>query len=549
MPKMSHGQAMGWLAEQEPDRLAVIHGDDRVTRQELERRSNRLARGYAERGVGPGALVTLALPNGIEFLVATLAVWKLGGCPQPISARLPERERRAIVELAKPALIVGVAAGEYGDAPSVPPGFAPAAALSDEPLPDVVPPNVRTMTSGGSTGRPKLIVDLTPALADPTVAENGMQLRGTTLVPGPLYHAGPFIVSWQCLLSGGTLILTTRFEPEECLRLIERHRVDWALFVPTMMQRIWKLPSEVRARTDVSSLRRVMCTGAPSPAWLKRAWIEWIGAEKVWEAYGGTERIAGTLISGSEWLAHPGSVGRPTLGRKIRILDADGKDCGPREVGEVFMLPAAGRGTTYRYLGAEAAASADGWESLGDMGYLDEDGYLYLVERKTDMVVVGGSNVYPAEVEAALDAHPEVRSSAVIGLPDEDLGQRLHAIYEADAELDAAELRAHLASHLAPHKIPRSFERVAEPLRDDAGKVRRSALREARPGVILDHARRVPGPGSRDGVRRRAGPSSSTARPRGSCDGRPAQGRPRRAPARQPRRAVELVHGDLAGSG
>jgi len=246
------------------------------------------------------------------------------------------------------------------------------------------------------------------------------------------------------------------------------------------MQRIWRLPEAVRGRFDVSSLRRVMCTGAPSPAWLKRAWIEWLGPERIWEAYGGSERIAGTLISGSEWLAHPGSVGRPSGGRKIRILDEAGRECPAGTVGLVYMMPPQGRGTTYRYIGAEPQATPDGWETLGDLGYFDADGYLYLVERQSDMVVVGGSNVYPAEIEAALDAHPHVRSSAVIGLPDEDLGQRLHAIYEAEQEIAPPELREHLAKHLAGHKIPKTFERVAEPLRDDAGKLRRSALRDAR---------------------------------------------------------------------
>jgi bile acid-coenzyme A ligase len=414
---------------------------------------------------------------------ATLAVWKLGGSPQPISARLPEAERQAIVELAKPALIVGAAPGAYGAAfPCVPAGFEPDGSTRDEPLPDVVPPNVRTMTSGGSTGQPKLIVDLTPALTDPELAENGMQVGGTTLVPGPLYHAGPFIVSWQCLLSGGTLILMRRFDPEECLRLVERHSVDWALFVPTMMQRIWKLPDDVRARYDVSSLRRGMCTGAPSPAWLKRAWIEWVGPEKVWEASGGTERIAGTLISGSEWLEHPGSVGKPPPERKMRILREDGSACAPGEVGEIYMMPAAGRGTTYRYIGAEAEATSDGWETVGDMGWLDADGYLYLADRKSDMVLVGGSNVYPAEVEAAIDAHPDVRTSAVIGLPDDDLGSRLHAIVDAPGGIDEETLRAHLAERLVVYKIPRSYEFVSGPLRDDAGKLRRTALRAERLG-------------------------------------------------------------------
>jgi bile acid-coenzyme A ligase len=482
VPVLSYGRALAWHAERDPDRVAIVHEGDAITRGELDRRSNRLARDYARRGVGAGALVTLGLPNGIEFFVACLATWKLGATPQPISARLPALERRAILELARPALAVGVEPQDCPGRPVLPAGHAPDPALSDAPLPDVVSREVRCMTSGGSTGRPKLILELAPAACDPEVPENGMRREGTTLVPGPLYHAGPFITAWQALLSGGKIVVLSRFDPLRCLELIEAHRVDWVLFVPTMMQRIWRLPEAERARFDLSSLRRVMCSGAPSPAWLKRAWIGWLGPERIWEAYGGSERIAGTLISGSEWLAHPGSVGRPTGERKIRILDAQGRDCAPGEIGEIYMMPAGGRGTTYRYIGAEPVATPDGWETLGDLGSFDADGYLHLVERKTDMVVVGGANVYPAEVEAALDAFPEVRSSAVIGLRDEDLGNRLHAIYEADAEIDPALLREHLAKHLAGHKIPKTFERVAQPLRDDAGKLRRSALRAERLG-------------------------------------------------------------------
>jgi bile acid-coenzyme A ligase len=477
---MSYGRAFAWLAERDPDRVAIVHEGEARTRSALDRRANRLARAYRERGVGEGDLVTLALPNCIEFFEACLAVWRLGATPQPISSQLPPRERRTIVELADPALVVGVEAGEYGPRRAVPPGWEPAPTLSDEPLPDVVPGAARAMTSGGSTGRPKLIVDTSPATCDPEAAENGMLPGGTTLVPGPLYHAGPFMTSWSALLSGGRVVLMTRFDAERALELIARHRVDWVLFVPTMMQRIWRLRAEVRGRYDVSSLRRVMCTGAPSPAWLKRAWIEWLGPEKIYEAYGGTERSGGTMISGTEWLAHPGSVGRPTGGRRIRILDEEGKECPPGVAGEVYMMPPGGRGSTYRYVGAEASATSDGWETLGDVGYLDEEGYLYLVDRKTDMIVTGGANVYPAEVEAALDAHPAVRSSAVIGLPDDDLGQRVHAIVDAPAPPDETELRAHLAERLVRYKIPRSFEFVDQPLRDDAGKVRRPALRETR---------------------------------------------------------------------
>jgi bile acid-coenzyme A ligase len=234
-----------------------------------------------------------------------------------------------------------------------------------------------------------------------------------------------------------------------------------------------------------------MCTGAPSPVWLKRAWIEWLGPERIYEAYGGTERSGGTMISGVEWLAHPGSVGRPTGGRRIRVLRPDGSECGPGEVGELYMMPPGGQGSTYRYVGADATATADGWETLGDLGYLDAEGWLYLVERKVDMILVGGANVYPAEVEAALDEHPAVRSSAVIGLPDEDLGNRVHAIVDATAPVSAEALRAHLAERLVAYKIPRSFEFVSELLRDDAGKLRRSALREAR--LSGPAAARVPG--------------------------------------------------------
>ncbi len=480
MPLSSYGHAMAWLAERDPHGVALLHDERRVTRAELERSSNRLARAYAELGVREDDLVTLALPNGIEFLEACLAIWKLGATPQPISSRLPELERQAIVELAQPRLVVGVEAGAYGARAQVPAGFAPAAALSDAALPDRLPRQVRAMTSGGSTGRPKLIIDLAPAQCDPEIPENGMQPGGTTLIPGPLYHAGPFITAWQQLLCGGSVVIMSRFDTRLALELIERHRVDWVLFVPTMMQRIWRLPDAEKQRFDLSSLRRVMCTGAPSPAWLKRAWIEWLGPEKIYEAYGGTERIAGTLTSGTEWLERPGSVGRATAGRRLRIQRPDGSECAPHEVGEVFMLPPGGRGSTYRYVGAEAAASPDGWETLGDMGYLDEDGYLYLVDRKVDMILVGGANVYPAEIEAALDAHAAVRSSAVIGLPDDDLGSRIHAIVDATQPVSEQALREHLTKHLAPSKIPRSFEFVNEPLRDDAGKVRRSALRDAR---------------------------------------------------------------------
>lgn len=482
MARMSYGRAFAWHAQRDPGAVAVRFGDALATRDELERSSNRLARAFAQRGVGAGDLVTLALPNGVEFFAMCLAIWKLGATPNPVSSFLPELERRGIVETADPVLLVGVADGEFEDRESVPPGFAATleGVHDDGPLPDRVSAAARAMTSGGSTGRPKVILDLTPAEVDPEVLENLMTAGGTTLVPGPLYHAGPFITAWQSLLAGRSVVLMERFEASESLALIEQHGVDWVLFVPTMMQRIWKLPSQQRNAFDLGCLATVMCSGAPSPEWLKRAWIEWLGPEKIYEAYGGSERIGGTLISGSDWLEHPGSVGKPTAGRRLRILDPQGAELPPGEIGEVFMMPPGGQGSTYRYVGATATATPDGWESLGDMGSVDEDGFLYLVDRKADMIVTGGANVYPAEVEAAIDALAAVRSSAVIGLPDADLGQRIHALVDAPVGVSEDVLRAHLARRLVRYKIPRSFEFVGEPLRDDAGKVRRSALRDDR---------------------------------------------------------------------
>jgi bile acid-coenzyme A ligase len=218
-----------------------------------------------------------------------------------------------------------------------------------------------------------------------------------------------------------------------------------------------------------------------------RAFIDWLGPDVMNDVYGPSERIGGTMITGREWLAHPGSVGRPIRGARIRILHPEtGRELPAGEIGEVYMMPSGGQGSTYRYVGAEARTTPEGWESVGDMGYLDEEGYLYLTDRRTDMILCGGRNVYPAQVEAAIDEHPAVRSSAVIGLPDEDLGQRVHAIVQVAAPVADEELRAHLRNRVVHYTIPRTFEFVNHPLRDEAGKVRRWVLRQERLGPRED---------------------------------------------------------------
>ncbi|MFI5307821.1 MAG: AMP-binding protein [Polyangiales bacterium] len=476
MATMSIGAAIGWLSQQDPDKPAIIHEGRTRTRLELDLRTNRLARAYERLGVMQDSMVSIALPNGIEFYEACVATWKLGATPQPISAKLPQVERRAIVELAKPALVVGASAEGVPGVQALDAGYEPDPALSDAPLPDRTAASWKAPTSGGSTGRPKIIVSKQAGTTDPERS----RMKLVQLVPGPLYHNAPFMFSMQGLFAGAPVVVMSRFDAEEALRLIEAHRVQYVLLVPTMMHRIHRLGEATRNRYDLSSVQRILHLGAPCPPWLKQAFIDWLGPERIHELYAGTEAQGVTIITGTEWLAHRGSVGKPQAGTEIKILDTDGNPLPPRQIGEVYMRPQAGPGSTYRYIGA-TAKSRDGWESLGDMGYLDEDGYLYLVDRQTDMILCGGANVYPAEVEAAIDTHPAVRSSAVIGLPDEDLGQSVHAIVDiAQGELDGERLRAHLETQLARYKIPRSYEFVRAPLRDDAGKVRRSALRQQR---------------------------------------------------------------------
>ncbi|MFF5477702.1 AMP-binding protein [Streptomyces sp. NPDC012935] len=479
MPKTQPiGRIIRELAARDPQRPAVTCGAQTISREQLERRSNRLARAYARLGVEQGDFVTIALPNSVEFYLATVAIWKLGAVPQPVSWRLPLRERQAIVELAGSSLIVGVPnPADHPGTTSVPAGFEPSADLDDGPLPDRISPSWKAPTSGGSTGRPKLIVDGHSGEIDLDQARSLlMEPDECQLVCGPLYHNGPFSFSSLGLFMGHHLVVLPRFETAAAIDAIRIHRVGWMMVVPTMMQRIWRAVQEEPERFDPSSLRVVLHTAAACPEWVKEAWIGLIGPERLWEMYSGTESQAVAALNGTEWLRHRGSVGRPMVG-EMTVLDADGMPVPPRVVGEIFMRSPQDH-ARYRYVGAEARSHGD-WESLGDLGWMDEDGYLYLSDRRTDLIVSGGANVYPAEVEAALSEHPAVLSSVVVGLPDDDLGQRVHAVVQAPVGTAAEELLAHLEERLARYKIPRSIEFTDQLLRDDAGKARRAAIRDA----------------------------------------------------------------------
>ena len=478
---MSIGRVLGWLADADPDRVAVRDAERALTRRELDLASNRLARHYRHLGVGVDDVVTVGLPNGVGFYLACAAIWKAGGIPQPISTRLPLSERQAIIDLADPVLVLGVDPADHPDRTVLPADHEPDADLPDTPLPDVHASSWKAPTSGGSTGRPKLVFSGTPALVDPEKPTAAyIPADAVQLVPGPLHHSAPFLFSMRGLFLGHTLVVQERFDAEAVLAAITEHRVTFALLVPTMMHRIWRVGDDVRARHDVATVDHVLHLGARCPEWLKRAWLGWLGPERVWEVYAGTESSGVCAIRGDEWLTHPGSVGRPAPGTVFRAVDESGDDVAPGCVGELVMRRPDATGPSYHYRGAERPRD-DGWESLGDLGSIDGDGYVWIADRAADVVVTGGSTVWPAEVEAALDEHPAVRSSAVIGLPDDELGERLHAIVDtAGNPVADGELQAWVAGRLDREKVPRSIELATEPLRDDAGKVRRATLRDAR---------------------------------------------------------------------
>lgn len=459
---------------------AITYPDGSLTWDELDRRSNQRARMLASLGVKKDDLVAVLLPNGVEFHEAVTGVWKAGATPCLLPSKLPGREASEMIALASPAAVIGDLPFAY-DGPMIAAG-ASLDGFSDAAVEDAGAVSWKAVASGGSSGRPKIIVDTMPAFIDTDAAPYApLALRegGAMLNPGPLYHNMPFLFTSFAMMAGAHVVGMKRFDAEEFLRLVERHRVEFVAVVPTMMQRILALDESVRLSYDMSSLKTVWHMSAPCPPWVKRGWIDWLGPDRIFEAYGGTEGGGGTAIGGREWLAKPGSVGKVSFGT-IRILREDGSEAAPGEIGEVYF-GAEGSGR-FRYIGAEKKQEATGGFSLGDLGYIDEDGYLFLADRRSDLIIRGGANVYPAEVEAALDEHPSVSTSAVIGLPDEDLGERVHAILHLregeTLQLDA--IAAHLAERLTKYKWPASYEISETPLRDDAGKVRRSALKAER---------------------------------------------------------------------
>jgi len=453
------------LAAAEPQAPAIVFLPEvgppsQLTRSELALGSRRLARLLQARGVAAGDTVIIALPNGPLHYLASYAVWRLGACALPLSTRMTEIEKQQIADVAAARAVIG----DWGHPEGAIISQAELEHLDRWPatsLDDVIAHPGKAIASGGSTGRPKVIVDPNPWQGTPGgFVEHyrplGLRTGQVQLVVGPLYHNAPFLVSHIGLFEEQPLVVLDRFDVGRVLDAIERYRVNWCYLSPTMMHRVIKAKG-VRQR-DWSSLEMLYHTSAPCPAWLKEAWIDLLGAERVVEAYGSTEAVGAAVIRGDEWLSHRGSVGRP-FHSEVRVIGEDGNDLPCGQVGLLFFR-AAGSGTTYRYLGGDPLpATDDGFAAVGDLGWVDDEGYVYLADRRADLIITGGVNVYPAEVEGVLLSHPAVTDAVVIGLPDDEWGKRVHATIQLDPAVppvSAEALDRFIRTQLSAVKVPRT---------------------------------------------------------------------------------------------
>ena len=485
MEPVSLARRLRDLAESQPDEpafwfVATEGAEVTQTWADLDRRSSQLAGALAERGLGFGDRLGIGLRNSPEFVWVAYAAWKLGAVPVPMRWDLPEWELTRLREAIDGKVHLGE--DDLGWIASTADHVVPN-------LPDVISPQSNGICSSGSTGLPKVIVTSRPAVYDPLFTTPFAEAWGVSIprpqvviVLGPMYHVNGF----HCLFSlagGDHVVAMEAFDAARVVDVIERHRVSTFNCTPTMLKRIADLP-DIDDR-DLSSIQWICQGAAPMPPYLVHRWAELIGAEKLIMAYGMSEGLGICAIRGDEWMEHEGSVGRPNRETEVCVLDADGNPLPPREVGEIYMRSPAYGGSTYMGGAPQMASTSNGFGSVGDVGFLDEGGYLYLVDRRVDMIITGGVNVFPAEVETALAEHPKIADVVVIGLKDDEWGRRVHAVIEpADASdpptLD--EIRAYAKSRLHAFKVPKTIEIVDAIPRSSATKVNRGALVDERGG-------------------------------------------------------------------
>jgi len=475
--------------------------------REMDDGSNRFARLLRARGMTTGGHVAFLMENNIRYLELAWGAQRSGLYYTALNNHLRSNEVQYILDdcgattlVTTPAMAEVVA---LLDLDHVPNRFVVGGSLEGfdhyessakrcEPTPvDDESEGREMLYSSGTTGKPKGVRKTLPAtpLGDPTaapvqiamgLASAGVGPRSVYLSPAPLYHSAPLVYSMSMLRLGATVVIMESFDASACLALIERYGVTHAQFVPTMFVRMLKLPVSERSRYDLSSLGYAVHAAAPCPVDVKRQMLEWWGPI-IHEYYAGTEDIGSTWITAREWLAHPGSVGRPVS--PAHIVDPDGGELGPGQEGTVYFE--GGRPFDYHNDPDKTASITDsrGWRTLGDVGLLDEDGYLYLTDRQAHMIISGGVNIYPQEAENILGGHPSVVDVAVFGVPDPEMGEAVKAVVQpldpssAGPALEA-ELIDYCKSHLATYKCPRTVDFSSELPRDPNGKLYKRLLRE-----------------------------------------------------------------------
>ena len=501
----------GKHAKSNPDKVAyrMAAGGESVTYGQLDERSNRGAQLFRSLGLRPGDGIALFMENHPRFFEICWAAQRSGLVYTPISSRLTAPEVEYIVRDCGAKVFIAShakrdVAGALADTGALSglearytvgghtPGFSSwEEALSGqpaEPVPDEME-GVDMLYSSGTTGRPKGVripgsgqpVGTAPALVLLLKGLYAADEDAVYLSPAPLYHAAPLRFNMAMLRLGATCVVMEEFDAVEALRLIERHRVTHSQWVPTMFLKMFKLPDAARSPFDLSSLKVAIHAAAPCPIPVKEKMIEWWGPV-LHEYYAGTEGNGFTSISSEEWLAHRGSVGRCLTG-EIHVLDDEGKDLPAGRPGVIYFAG----GPSFEYHNdpekTSESRSREGWSTLGDIGYLDDEGYLYLIDRKANMIISGGVNIYPAEAENALVTHPAVADVAVFGVPNEEFGEEVKAVVQpvdmADAGPDLeAELIEYCRSQISKIKCPRSIDFEAELPRHPTGKLYKRLIRD-----------------------------------------------------------------------
>jgi long-chain acyl-CoA synthetase len=469
-----------------PDKPAFIERDLPLSYVDFDARTDLVARGLAARGIGTDDRVAIMLPNSVAFFEVWAAVAKRQGAVVLVNTHLKHEEVAYIVEDSGAVLLVDsvdlvddlLAAGEHNDA-------------------DLVPCEVLAQPvfyTSGTTGRPKGVVHGGFDRERARLAQQGqVALWGWTpddvyLLSGPAYHAGPGGFVMSALFVGATTVVLPRWDALEWLRLVSTHRVTLSFMTPAHFIRLLEVPDETRAAFDVSSLRLIVHGAAPCPVDVKRRIIATLPDTEIWELYGASEGGA-TRIGPKEWMERPGSVGRPWPGVEVRIVGDDGRRCPPGTPGTIYIAPSGGVRFHYHDDPDKTdQAWRDGAFTVGDIGHVDDDGYLFLTDRASDMVIRGGVNIYPREIEEVLFTHPAVVDCAVFGVPDDRYGEQLQAVVETRHEVEPETLRAYVGERLADYKVPAFVELVDELPRNPNGKVMKRWLRDQ---AWADRERRI----------------------------------------------------------